>query len=98
MGDRFGPRPISGFDTLWRDQANCRFTSAELFFPVGSTGVASGVARAAKAVCHTCEVRKACLQYALETNQENGIWGGTTEDERRTMRRAWLVRRRHGVA
>ncbi len=32
--------------------------------------------------------------YALETNQEAGIWGGTSEDERRKMRRAWLARRR----
>jgi WhiB family redox-sensing transcriptional regulator len=98
MGDYIGPRPIKGFETLWRDHASCKFTSPELFFPVGGTGVATDVIRAAKAVCQTCEVRKACLNYALETNQENGIWGGTTEDERRRMRRTWLLRRHRGVA
>lgn len=65
-----------------------------LFFPAGSTGVAIEEIQAAKAVCETCHVRDACLQYALETNQESGIWGGTAEDERRRLRRAWLANRR----
>ena len=31
-----------------------------------------------------------CLLYALETNQATGVWGGTTEDERRALRRTWV--------
>jgi len=49
---------------------------------------------AAKTLCGECPVKNACLQYALETKQEHGIWGGTTEEERRRLRRAWLISRR----
>lgn len=52
------------------------------------------IVEAAKAVCESCPVREACLRYALETNQEAGVWGGTSEEERRKLRRAWLARRR----
>ena len=45
---------------------------------------------AAKAVCEECPVKERCLQFALETNQDSGIWGGTSEEERRRLRRAWL--------
>ena len=45
---------------------------------------------AAKAVCDQCPVKAPCLQFALETNQDSGIWGGTSEEERRRLRRAWL--------
>jgi WhiB family redox-sensing transcriptional regulator len=43
---------------------------------------------AAKAICATCPVQPECLRYAIETRQEYGIWGGTTEDERRGLRKA----------
>ena len=42
----------------------------------------------AKQVCGECPVQTDCLQYALETNQDAGIWGGTSEEERRSIRRA----------
>ena len=48
----------------------------------------------AKAICSICQVAASCLEYALETNQRNGIWAGTTEDERRSLRRKWLAARR----
>ena len=73
----------------WRDQAACRHTESALFFPVGSVGVAVGEISAAKAVCETCPVRNACLQFAFETNQESGIWGGKDEHERHGLQRAW---------
>lgn len=40
---------------------------------------------AAKAICATCPVAAACLDFALR-NHEAGVWGGTTAKERRTMR------------
>jgi len=58
---------------------------AEMFFPVGSSGVAVEDLAAAKAVCAVCDVRVACLDYAVETRQEFGIWGGTDEEERRSL-------------
>lgn len=38
--------------------------------------------KAAKALCHSCPIIEQCFEYALETNQEFGIWGGTSPAER----------------
>jgi len=81
--------PIPGRDDDWRDRAACRHSDAELFFPAGNTGSAVGEIEAAKAVCRSCPALKPCLTFALETNQEAGVWGGTDEDERRALRRVW---------
>ena len=77
----------------WRDQAACRHTDANLFFPTGSTGLAIDQIQSAKAVCRSCPVQDACLRFAFETNQEAGIWGGKDEDERRRLRRSWRASR-----
>jgi len=77
----------------WRDEAACLDTDANLFFPVGTTGNAVGQIEAAKDVCRRCPVQDACLQFAFETNQEAGIWGGKDEDERRRLRRVWRAGR-----
>ncbi|MGH9149557.1 MAG: WhiB family transcriptional regulator [Acidimicrobiales bacterium] len=77
----------------WRSQANCRHTDPELFFPVGNTGMAIDQIAAARAVCRSCPAQQPCLEFALTTNQEAGIWGGTSEDERRKLRKAWLAGR-----
>jgi len=73
--------------TIWRSGAACRDTKPDLFFPVGQTGPAIEHIANAKAVCNTCAVQVECLEYALMTNQDAGIWGGLTEDERRQIRR-----------
>jgi WhiB family redox-sensing transcriptional regulator len=78
----------------WRGSAACRGCDVELFFPVGSTGPAVDQIAAAKAVCGYCPVRADCLDFALVTNQESGVWGGATEEERRRLRRSWLAQRR----
>ena len=41
------------------------------------------------AACRGCPVRLACLQFALVSNQECGVWGGYDEEERRVLRRQW---------
>ena len=89
-----GSKRTNGVDITWREHASCRFTDPGLFFPAGSTGAAVAEIHAAKAVCQGCQVQSACLQFAFETNQEAGIWGGTSEDERPRLRRAWLAARR----
>jgi WhiB family redox-sensing transcriptional regulator len=43
--------------------------------------------RAAKAICDSCIVRQQCLHWAIETNQDIGVWGGLSEDERKKARR-----------
>ena len=87
-------RSIDWDDDEWRQRALCRDTEPDLFFPIGTTGSAIEQIEAAKAVCGECQVRGLCLEFALATNQESGIWGGTSEEERRKLRKAWLTRRR----
>ncbi len=82
----------------WRDRASCRDTDPDLFFPVGTTGPALEQIAAAKAVCRACDAQSECLEFALATNQEAGVWGGTSEEERRKLRKAWLARRRRSAA
>ncbi|MGH8908799.1 MAG: WhiB family transcriptional regulator [Egibacteraceae bacterium] len=77
----------------WRAKAACLDEDPELFFPAGSTGRAIEQAERAIAVCARCPVRSACLEWALDTGQDAGVWGGTSEDERRAVRRAG--RRQH---
>ncbi|MGH8904915.1 MAG: WhiB family transcriptional regulator [Egibacteraceae bacterium] len=72
---------------VWWAQAACSGMPTEDFFPVGSTGAALDRIAAAKAICAACPVRVHCLDYALETGQQDGIWGGLSEAERRTERR-----------
>lgn len=76
-------------DPEWRKRAACRDLDPEGFFPLGTTGRATAQAERAKAVCAQCPVTTECLAWAMETNQQNGIWGGKTEDERRVLRRKW---------
>jgi len=37
----------------------------------------------AKAICDSCSVRRDCLAHALTVREQHGIWGGSTEAERR---------------
>jgi WhiB family transcriptional regulator, redox-sensing transcriptional regulator len=80
--------------TEWRELAACRDSEPSLFFPIGSTGPAIDQIEAAKVICSACAVQEDCLQYALESNQESGVWGGYAEDERRRLRKRWLAERR----
>jgi WhiB family redox-sensing transcriptional regulator len=78
---------LGAADYEWRRDAICRDTDPELFFPVGTTGYALVQIERAKQVCSECSVSRQCLDFALETNQDSGIWGGLTEEERRVIRR-----------
>ena len=71
----------------WRHRAACRDIDPELFFPVGNTGPAIAQIEEAKKICVPCIVRQDCLQWALESGQDSGVWGGLSEDERRAMKR-----------
>jgi WhiB family redox-sensing transcriptional regulator len=78
----------------WRRTAACRDTDPDLFFPVGTTGPAIEQIENAKAVCRQCEAMAPCLEYALATNQDSGVWGGTSEEERRKLRKQYAARQR----
>ncbi len=70
----------------WRHRAACRDEDPELFFPIGDTGPALVQIEDAKAICRVCPVVSACLEWALETDQDAGVWGGLSEPERRRLR------------
>ncbi|MFF3763784.1 WhiB family transcriptional regulator [Streptomyces sp. NPDC001922] len=71
----------------WRQSAACIDEDPELFFPIGTSGPAALQAEEAKAVCARCPVTDQCLEWALENNQDSGVWGGLEENERRALRR-----------
>ena len=71
----------------WRDDSACLDEDPDLFFPIGTTGPALAQIEEAKAVCRRCPVIAVCRQWALDTRQEFGVWGGLSEDELRSIRR-----------
>jgi WhiB family redox-sensing transcriptional regulator len=75
--------------TGWRGQAACSNLDPSIFFPVGHADTAGEEVAGAKRICDACPVKQECLAFAIGTNQEYGVWGGTTEEERRIVRRSW---------
>ena len=65
----------------WYAKANCVGTDPESFFPDKG-----GSASDARRVCVQCPVRKQCLQWALDTDERYGVYGGLTERERRDLK------------
>ncbi|MFI1928504.1 MULTISPECIES: WhiB family transcriptional regulator [unclassified Streptomyces] len=78
----------------WREHAECRNEDPDLFFPIGTSGPALLQTEQAKAVCRHCPVREQCLEWAMETDQTLGVWGGTSENERRALKRRIRAARR----
>lgn len=83
----------------WRTRARCRQVEGqpapvdpELFFPIGTSGPALAQTSEAKQFCTPCPVREECLRWALAAGVE-GVWGGTSDDERRAERRADAARK-----
>lgn len=77
----------------WRERAACLQYPAVLFFGLDDSETpAERRIREdeAKRICSTCGVRNECLDYALQTKEPYGIWGGLTELERKA--------RQHGRA
>lgn len=73
---------------FWHEQAACRNTSVELFFSDDPADV-----RAALRLCRACPVQEPCRQQAMSDREHFGVWGGTTERERRRVFRAERRRR-----
>jgi WhiB family redox-sensing transcriptional regulator len=89
--ERFSPRgrlaamhieAITASDIAWQKQALCAQTGADFFFPEPGSSV-----REAKRICGLCEIRSACLEYALIHDERFGVWGGLSEKERMQLRR-----------
>ncbi len=67
----------------WHQQALCRGEGAAMFV----RGPKADYGRL-RAICGACPVRDECLSFALADDSLIGLWGGTTDAERREMRRA----------
>ena len=73
---------LAAIEADWRNRALCAQTDPEAFFPEKG-----GSTRDAKKVCARCEVRAECLKDALGRKELHGIWGGTSDRERRRLLR-----------
>ena len=79
---RWAERPDPPAVVLAR--AACRGLDPNLFFPVKGNNAAAAVA-----VCRDCPVRVECLAWAVESNEDQGVWGGASVKQRRALRRQW---------
>lgn len=82
---------VAGDNEIWMQEAACKGAPPEMFFGHSGEHVIL-----AQRVCAKCPVRQECLQYALDNNEANGVWGGMSERQRRTIRRRML--RGYGVS
>jgi WhiB family redox-sensing transcriptional regulator len=82
-----GPNSPSAMRVTWRNSAACLDEDPDLFFPVGNMGPARHWTDDAKAICRQCEVVETCLEWAMGSGQMTGVFGGLSEDERRSLKR-----------
>ncbi|MDX3697334.1 WhiB family transcriptional regulator [Streptomyces europaeiscabiei] len=80
-----------------RPRPACADEDPELFFPIGDTGPALLQIEEAKAVCRRCPLAESCLEGALARGEAAGVWGGLSEDERRSLKRR-VARKRAAAA
>lgn len=73
----------------WQLRAACREADLELFY----SGIDHDI-QIALSFCDVCDVRETCRDEAFARREHFGVWGGTTERERRRMFRAERRRRR----
>lgn len=69
-------------DTEWMARGKCRELPPAIFFPSDGVGV-----EVARKICADCAYKEPCLEYALHHHVDHGVWGGTSERERRRMAR-----------
>jgi WhiB family redox-sensing transcriptional regulator len=66
----------------WMAKGLCRDRAPSTFFPSDGVGV-----EVARRICAECPVKAQCLDYALRNGIDHGVWGGTSERERRRIAR-----------
>ncbi len=70
----------------WPRRAACKDKPAQWWFPEGGMSPDAAIR-----VCFECPVREECLQFALTTNQSDGIWGGLEIRERLRQRQYRVI-------
>jgi WhiB family transcriptional regulator, redox-sensing transcriptional regulator len=73
---------LLGGGEQWKSMAACGSAEPDLFFPISAATSNQLQVSEAKIVCARCLVRRECLDFAIQTRQMHGIWGGMTEEER----------------
>ena len=68
----------------WQERGLCRQVDPDLFYPEKGSGLSS--LRQARRICDRCPVKAECRQWALDQGEVYGVWGGTSESERRRIR------------
>lgn len=86
--------PTGARDGDWQEAAACVRADPDLFFPNSPGGLSFSQITRAKVVCAACPVRRECLEFAIDHDRGDGIWGGTTPKERNSVRRRELRARR----
>ena len=88
LGTRTPARTGGEDRPAWQDSALCAQSDPDAWYPSAETDEQkTGVGPAkVKALCDICPVRAECLAAALENDEQHGIWGGTTPQERRKMK------------
>ena len=64
----------------WQERAACYGLDPEVFFP--TTEEEAGLALS---YCGICQVKEICLAWAVRNGERYGVWGGTTEQQRRRL-------------
>jgi len=73
------PKQVSPPDH-WQERSACYGLDPEVFFP--TTEEEAGLALS---YCGVCPVKAVCLAWALQNGERYGVWGGTTEQQRRRL-------------
>lgn len=64
----------------WRDEAICIGINPELFFDKHAS-------HQLKSVCFRCPVRESCLEEALSSYEQYGLWGGLSAVQRENIKK-----------
>lgn len=85
-GSRSFPRPLAqsfAWEWDWQASGNCVGEPTEIFFPEDSPRrERRRLEQQAKTICWNCPIKVRCLEHALTTPEQFGVWGATTPSER----------------
>ena len=66
----------------WMNDALCAEVGPAPFFPKKGESPDDALI-----ICGSCDVRAACLRYALDKELNHGVWGGKLQSQRNRMLR-----------